>query len=84
MMKYYFENKDGISKILVSEYYSQKAIDATKAYYVVGSDVYGPMGAELIPFSSQKEAKTFYMDHKGVKILKFSEITKKEIYKLDE
>jgi nitrous oxide reductase accessory protein NosL len=84
MMKYYFEHKDGVSKILVSDYYSQKAIDATKAYFVVGSDIYGPMGSELIPFALESEAKTFSMDHKGRKILKFNEMTKSEIEKLDE
>ncbi len=84
MMKYYFLNKEGISKMVVSDYYSQKTVDAKEAYYVVGSDVYGPMGDELIPFAKESEAKTFYMDHKGSKILKFDEITEAEIKKLDE
>ncbi|MDT8339577.1 MAG: nitrous oxide reductase accessory protein NosL, partial [Sulfurimonas sp.] len=77
-------HKEGISKMLVSDYYSQKAISAKEAYYVVGSDVYGPMGEELIPFAKESEAKTFYMDHKGSKILRFDEITEMEIKKLDE
>ncbi|MCK9473121.1 nitrous oxide reductase accessory protein NosL [Sulfurimonas sp.] len=84
MMNYYFDNKDGISKMLVSDYYSQKAIDATKAYYVIGSDVYGPMGHELIPFKNESEAKNFSMDHKGFKVLKFEEINLKEVQKLDD
>ncbi|MEA2098661.1 MAG: nitrous oxide reductase accessory protein NosL [Campylobacterota bacterium] len=86
LMKYYFlnEHKKGISKILVTDYYSQKAIDATKSYYVIGSDIYGPMGDELIPFINKDDAKTFYMDHKGKKILLFNDITEKEVYKLDE
>jgi len=84
MMKYYFEHKEGINKMLVSDYYSQKAIDATKAYFVVGSDIYGPMGHELIPFKNESEAKTFSLDHKGVKVLKFEEIKQKEVQKLDE
>lgn len=84
MMKYYFLHKEGISKMLVSDYYSQKAISAKEAYYVVGSDVYGPMGDELIPFAKESEAKTFYMDHKGSKILRFDEITESVIKKLDE
>ena len=84
MLKYYYENKNGISKILVTDYYSQKTINAFTAYFVVGSDVYGPMGDELIPFNSKSEAKTFSMDHKGFKVLKFDEITEKEVYKLDE
>ena len=85
LMKYYFE-KDSkkIEKILVTDYYSQKAIDAKKAYYVVGSDIYGPMGDELIPFENESDAKTFSMDHKGIKILKFKDITSEEVYNLDE
>jgi len=84
MMKYYFDNKSGITKILVRDYYSQKAIDATKAFYVLGSDVYGPMGNELIAFKNEKEAKTFYLDHRGVEIINFDAITVKKVYKLDE
>lgn len=93
MMKFYFNpmnfgnysnyKSKNISKILVTDYYSQKAMDATKAYYVIGSDIYGPMGDELIPFKKLEEAKTFKMDHKGKKILHFNEISEDEIYKLD-
>jgi nitrous oxide reductase accessory protein NosL len=94
MMKFYFDplkwgdyknsKKENISKILVTDYYSQKAIDATKAFYVIGSDVYGPMGDELIPFEKLDEAKVFKADHVGVKILKFDEIKETEVYKLDQ
>lgn len=84
MMKYYFDNEKGISKILVRDYYSQKGIDGRKAFYVLGSDVYGPMGNELIAFKNEDEAKTFYFDHRGSEILKFDAITVEKVYKLDE
>ena len=86
MMKFYFEKKDDIkiTNILVTDYYTQKAIDAKKAFYVIGSDMYGPMGNELIPFKTELQAKTFYTDHFAKKILKFNEITEAEVYKLDE
>ncbi len=94
MMKFYFNpmewgnykdfNKKNITKMLVTDYYSQKAIDARKAYFVIGSDVYGPMGNELIPFENESDAKNFYMDHRGTKVIKFSNINAKEVYKLDE
>lgn len=84
LMKYYFKHKDGISKILVTDYYSQKAIDAKESYFVIGSDIYGPMGNELIPFKNKSDAKTFFMDHRGEKIVKFNEILEEEVYKLDE
>ena len=74
MMKWYFEHKNGIVEIKVSDYYSQQAIDAKKAYYVVGSDTYGPMGYELIPFLELIDAENFMSDHRGKKILKFEEI----------
>ena len=94
MMKFYFSplewgsyikaKRKNIDKMLVTDYYSQKAIDARDAFYVVGSDIYGPMGNEFIPFKTKNEAKTFYIDHRGSKILTFKEITPKEVYKLDE
>ena len=74
LVKYYQKHKKGISKILVTDYYSQKTLDATKAYYVVGSNVYGPMGDEFIPFKTEADASRFMLDHKGTKILKFNEI----------
>lgn len=84
LMKYYFLYSAGISKILVTDYYSQKAIEARDSFFVIGSDVYGPMGDELIPFAKLSDAKTFSLDHKGKKILKFDEIDEKVIKKLDE
>ena len=93
MMKFYFNNKKwgkydyakrkNITKILVTDYYKQYAIDARIAYFVIGSNIYGPMGNELIPFSTLQEAKNFKNDHKGTKILKFSEIKENLPYKLD-
>ena len=84
MMKYYFNHKEGITKMLVTDYYSQKVIDATKSYFVIGSDIYGPMGDELIPFLSEEDAKTFYLDHRGARVIEFEDIQEREVYKLDE
>jgi nitrous oxide reductase accessory protein NosL len=67
--------KSEITEVLVKDYYSVKQIDARKAYFVTGSDVSGPMGKELVPFTSQSDAQAFKTDHKGKKIYKFNEIT---------
>jgi nitrous oxide reductase accessory protein NosL len=83
MMKYYFTQEKMPSLILVQDYYTAKTIDATKAYYVVGSDVYGPMGNELIAFKTKESAQKFLLDHKGKKILRFDEITPQLVMKLD-
>ncbi|RLA77728.1 MAG: hypothetical protein DRG78_16735 [Epsilonproteobacteria bacterium] len=93
LMKFYFDaqrwgnypiaTRENITKILVTDYYSQKGIDGTKAFYVIRSDIYGPMGHELIPFEDEEDAKTFKKDHYGKKIIKFEDIIEPEVYKLD-
>jgi len=83
MFRYYFNiSKYGPSKrladidmLFVTDYYSLEQVDGRKAYYVLGSDVYGPMGRELIPFQQKKEAEEFMTDHKGKQILLFREVT---------
>jgi len=64
-----------IVALTVKEYYSVAMIDARSAFFVTGSDVSGPMGSELIPFSTEKDATSFKLDHKGKRILRFNEIT---------
>ena len=91
LFKYYFDLKkynpgrklEDIAAVYVSEYYEMKSIDAADAYFVVGSEVYGPMGHELIPLATEKDAETFKNDHKGKGILRFQEVTRKVIDHLD-
>ncbi len=95
MMKFYFNPDDygkydikkfrnSITKMIVTDYYTQKGIDAKKAYYVLWSNVLGPMGNELIPFKSLKEAKTFKRDHLGKSIKRFDELNDDIVWSLDE
>lgn len=63
-----------ISVVYVTDYYSLGYIDGYKAFYVAGSDVYGPMGKELIPFGKKADALEFMKDHKGRSILTFRDI----------
>jgi nitrous oxide reductase accessory protein NosL len=89
-MKYYIFNSDfpydrsKITEIKVTDFYTLKGIDAKEAFYVLGSDIYGPMGRELIPFINLEDARTFKKDHEGTAIIGFKEIVEKEVYKLDE
>ena len=83
MMKYYFSQKRKPTEILVQDYYTTKTLDATKAYFVVGSDVYGPMGNELIAFATQESARKFMLDHRGKKIVRFRDITPELVMQLD-
>ncbi len=91
MMKFYFSpssydkkaNQKMISTILVSDYYTLKAVNAKKAWYVRGSNVYGPMGNELIPFMRKKDAQTFMDDHYAKEVLSFDKMTSKMVLLLD-
>ncbi len=71
-----------IDSIMVKDYYSLEYIDGNKAYYVIGSDVLGPMGNELISFQSLKDAEEFKKDHKGEKIIGFADVDMKLVMKL--
>jgi nitrous oxide reductase accessory protein NosL len=72
-----------IAAILVTEYYDMELIDAKEAFFVIGSNVYGPMGHELIPFVSQADAQEFKKDHGGTRIFEFKDIKPAVIKKLD-
>ena len=92
MMKYYFDlpkynpgkTKADIAAILVTDYYNLKLINGLQAFYVIGSDVFGPMGKELMPFKDESAAKEFKVDHKGTSILAFKDITPELIKTLDQ
>jgi nitrous oxide reductase accessory protein NosL len=61
--------------IFVTEYYSLEPIEARAALFVVGSDVHGPMGHELIPFATRDDAEEFQRDHRGAAVLTFADVT---------
>jgi copper chaperone NosL len=91
MFKYYFNLKkynpskelSDIAVIYVTDYYSMNPTDGRKAYYVVESNVFGPMGKELIPFGKEPEAKEFLADHAGKKLIRFDAVTPDLIKGLD-
>jgi copper chaperone NosL len=74
---------EDIKTIAVTEYYRLQKIDAKQAFYVIGSEVYGPMGHELVPFASMEDAKEFMHDHGGVRIIRFDQVKQKLLLNLD-
>ena len=91
MFKYYFNMKRytpskkpaDIDSIYVTDYYSLSPVDGLKSYYVAGSNIYGPMGRELIPFEKEGDAKEFMADHSGKSRLAFKEVNQEIIAGLD-
>lgn len=74
---------EDIETIGVTEYYGLNRIDANEAYYVIGSDVLGPMGHELIPLDTKEDAEEFLQDHTGTVILRFNQVSLELLQKLD-
>jgi nitrous oxide reductase accessory protein NosL len=76
-IKKYTPSRDNTSILMITvrDYYHLNQIDARKAYYVMGSDVYSPMGKDFIPFEKYDDAKSFLRDHMGKSILLFHQIT---------
>lgn len=91
MFKYYFNMKAyntpkkaaDIAFIFVTDYYSIAPVDGRTAWYVVGSDVFGPMGRELISFEQEADASEFMKDHSGEKLIRFDYVTPELINGLD-
>ena len=91
MFKYLFDMKrydpskktEDVEAIRVKDYYRLSWIDARRAWYVLGSDVFGPMGRELIPMEKEADANEFMKDHQGKRILRFPDVTREVIKTLD-
>lgn len=68
----------------VTAYYDSSRVAAATAWYVIGSDVLGPMGHELVPHASEADAKEFLTDHKGRRVVRAADITLPLLAGLDE
>jgi prevent-host-death family protein len=75
---------EDIAQIGVTEYYGLSRIAAKQAWYVIGSDVLGPMGHELVPLQTRADAEEFMRDHAGQRILQFDEVTLDLLTGLDD
>ena len=67
-------NPSEIREMRVKDYYTLDTVDSRNAWYVIGSDVLGPMGREAVPFAREADARSFLKDHLGTRVLRFSEI----------
>ena len=57
--------KGKLSEAQVTDYYSGTKTSAKEAFYVVDSDVLGPMGADLVPHRNEVDARRFGIEHGG-------------------
>ena len=59
----------------VIEYYTQARRLARESFFVIGADVRGPMGEELVPISDRANAERFLREHHARRILTWQEVT---------
>lgn len=71
-----------VAAVFVTNYYDGEVVAARKAFFVIGSNVIGPMGAELVPHRTREAAEDFMKDHDGRLVLRFDEITESVIREL--
>jgi nitrous oxide reductase accessory protein NosL len=76
--------KEDLAGLYVTEFYGLARVDARKAFYVIGSDVPGPMGHELVPLETRADAEEFLKDHKGRGIFTFEQVTPEIVAKVDK
>ena len=78
LFRYYFAQtvpeRQRVASIHVTEYYSTRLMQVEDLFFVLGSDVLGPMGRELIPVAGKENAQTFLRDHRGTDILNFDQL----------
>ena len=77
------KRREDVGDILVTEFYGLRRIDAAQAFFVIGSDVLGPMGHEPVPLASRADAAEFLRDHKGRRILQAGDLTADLLARLD-
>jgi nitrous oxide reductase accessory protein NosL len=77
-------SRSDVQAIGVTGYYATERLDAAQAWYVIGSDVLGPMGHELVPHDTEAEAREFMADHRGRRVLRLAEVTSALLAALDD
>lgn len=80
MFRYYFnrptdERSELRDTLYVTDYYTTRLVPVDQVYFVLGSDVLGAMGKELVPVVGRDHAETFKKDHAGTQLLKFDQVT---------
>jgi nitrous oxide reductase accessory protein NosL len=72
----YNVNVADIAHQYVTDFVSKKVIELPKAFLVLGSNVKGPMGYELIPFTNKDDAAKFASENDGKWIVQLHEVTR--------
>jgi copper chaperone NosL len=77
----YRDERGAMREPWVIEYYSQARRSADDLFFVIGADVQGPMGRDLVPIAGRENAERFAHDHGG-RVLAHDEVTREVVSSL--
>lgn len=85
----YFPDKTGfevkkVKKIYFKDYLQETWLDADSTWFVVGSEILGPMGIEFLPVCSEKLAIDLKNREQGAAIVPFNKIDRQFMIKAGE
>ncbi len=85
----HFPEKTGMepkpaAKIYFKDYVKESWIEADKAFFVVGSEIMGPMGVEFLPVDGKPAAEELKKREKGKEIIHFGMINRAYMIKAAE
>ncbi|MBU2646245.1 nitrous oxide reductase accessory protein NosL [bacterium] len=85
----YFPDKTGFPvkktrQVFFKDYLYEKWIDANTTWFVMGSEILGPMGIEFLPVSDRRLALEVQKQEKGAAIVSFLEIDRAFMVKAAE
>ncbi len=85
----FFSDKTGldikpIESVYFRDYLNRKWIDANETYYVVGTNIMGPMGIDFLPVSDKNRAEKLNADEQGALVIKNSYVNKQFLIRAAE
>ncbi len=69
------KSEQDFKNIIVTDYNTNKSINAREAYYIYGSRAISPAGDDLPSFATKQEAEEYSKNYSGKRIFKFDEIS---------
>lgn len=69
------KSEEDFKEILVTDFNTNKPINARGAFFVYGSNIISPAGDDLVPFATYEAAKSFASKHNGKRVFTFNQIS---------
>jgi nitrous oxide reductase accessory protein NosL len=71
----YHHREGGVRDPWFIEYYSQERRAGRDLFFVLGSDVQGSMGRDLVPVQGREAAERFSREHHGARVIPFDDVS---------